>query len=371
MEDKYFPNDTHAFLRVDDPKATHTRCLDSLVSNRPPSLPWPTRLGGLPYKGLFTGPTSVAYYFLIVSRLHPELVIYDKTPSEWCLAYLSCEQAAVPPNTYKNCGISNEYLAYNTINACATLDVSMAQSVLSTLTTLDTEPDKSEWMLGRAGALYLLRILRTYLPSLAEEINHVAELLITHLLAQVPWTLHGTPFIGAVHGSIGIITQIVLTSATHAPKLEAQLVELLDLQGADGNWPKWPGHDSDLVQFCYGAPGIIVSLVALRPHFPGLQARIDDAVESGRKCVWEKGLLAKEPNICHGITGNALALTGPQREHFLAKATPEEIEKGIKDGKFKKGDEPWGLLWGEAGRAWVWMCEADRVDRGVVLYTDV
>lgn len=317
------------------------------------------------------GPTSIAYLFLILSQVHPELTISNKTPSEWCLAYLSCGQESVPPDTFKNCGISNEYLAYNTIKACATLDLRAAQNVLSTLSALDTEPDMSEWMLGRAGGLYFLRLLRTYFPSLAGEVNRVAELLIAHLLKQIPWTLLGTPYIGAVHGSIGIITQIILSSPSHAPKLDSQLIELLNLQCPDGNWPTRPDHDSGPVQFCHGAPGIIVSLVALRPHFPSLQTRIDAAIESGRKCVWQKGLLVKEPNICHGISGNALALVGQEREHFLAEATPDEIRKGIEEGRFRKGDEPWGLLWGEAGRAWVWMCEADGVDRGVVTYTDV
>jgi hypothetical protein len=115
-----------------------------------------------------------------------------------------------------------------------------------------------------------------------------------------------------------------------------------------------PGKDIGLIQFCHGAPGFMISLLAIRPYFePALQARIDSAVQRGRKLTWNKGLLTKEPNVCHGITGNALALEASDRDHFLSLATPANIKQGIEDGRFEKDEDPYGLLWGEAGRAWV------------------
>lgn len=168
------------------------------------------------------------------------------------------------------------------------------------------------------------------------------------------------------------MTQIVLGNPSYAPKLEAKLSSLLDLQVVDGNWPVVPGKDIGLVQFCHGAPGSIISLVAIRPHFTAhLQARIDAAVERGRKVTWEKALLTKEPNICHGIIGNALALKAPERDHFLGFATPEKIKQGIADGRFEKDEEPYGLLWGEAGRAWVWMNVVNSSVDGIIPYTDI
>jgi hypothetical protein len=79
----------------------------------------------------------------------------------------------------------------------------------------------------------------------------------------------------------------------------------------------------------------------------------------------------KEPNFCHGITGNALALDGSQREHFLCFATPERIEQGIADGTFEKDEDPFGTVWGEAGRAWVWMEVWDGEEGKLPLYSDV
>jgi hypothetical protein len=41
-----------------------------------------------------------------------------------------------------------------------------------------------------------------------------------------------------------------------------------------------------------------------------------------------------------------------QREHFMAHATAEKTAEGKKDGTFIAGYDPYGLLWGEGGRAW-------------------
>lgn len=86
--------------------------------------------------------------------------------------------------------------------------------------------------------------------------------------------------------------------------------------------------------------------MALRPHFPNLQSRIDRAIESGRRYILKKGFLVKEPNLCHGITGNALALTSPQLEHMMAYTTEQIIDEFLKQGKYKASDDPfWTLLW--------------------------
>jgi hypothetical protein len=90
------------------------------------------------------------------------------------------------------------------------------------------------------------------------------------------------------------LTQIVLSNPSYAPKLEAELLSLLDLQSSDGDWPVVPGKDTGSVQFCYGAPGFVISLVAIRPYFTAyLQVRIDATIECGRKMTWEKGILTK------------------------------------------------------------------------------
>jgi hypothetical protein len=256
----------------------------------------------------------------------------------------------------KTCSITNEYLSFHAVKASATKDLSHAKQVLSVLADLPTDLTFSECFNGRAGALYLLHMIRTWLPESTDMISEAMKPLIEHFLGQEPWIWSGRQYCGSVHGEIGILTQIILSDPSYAGKLEDKLSSLLYLQDSDGNWPVVPGKDIGLVQFRDGAPGFVISLLVIRPYFTALlQVRIDAAIERGRGLTWKRGLLTKEPNVCHGITGNALALKASARDHFLSLATPPQIRKGIKDGRFEKDEEPYGLLWGEAGRSWVWM----------------
>jgi len=178
--------------------------------------------------------------------------------------------------------------------------------------------------------------------------------------------------VGAVHGAIGIITQIVLTDPTWAAKLEAELGTLLTYQYEEGNWPSSipPGRDR-LVQVCHGGPGIVISLLSIRSHFPKLQSRIDRCIEKGRAAIKERGLLTKEPCLCHGISGNALALEQDDFEHFLSFTTGHEMKAMEKDGMMEKSDDPSGLWTGEAGRAWAWAVAEKGLDKTLLGYNDV
>ena len=372
MSISYFPNHAENPLREKDPQALLLQSITIILYKCPPTLPWSEKNNEAIYRGFFKGPTSIAYFFLCLSHAQPTLIIKDKTPSEWCQAYLSCDQDTVTPTFDKSCGVTNEYLAFNTLKACLTKDPSYAHKVQQALTNLGTDPTYSEWFNGRAGSLYILRLLNHYLPSTIPENQKLINSLIDHLLTQFPWTWHGHQYLGPVHGEIGILTQIILSNPSYAPKLEPKLSTLLDLQDtSSGNWPTVPGIDQGYVQFCHGAPGFVLSLLPLRPYFPALHARIDAAIDRGRNLIWERGLLVKEPCICHGITGNALALEGEQREHFLTFATPDRVQQSVADGTYVQGDESFGYLWGEAGRAWAWMSKVDGVHRGVPMYTDV
>jgi hypothetical protein len=114
-------------------------------------------------------------------------------------------------------------------------------------------------------------------------INKAMKPLIEPLLSQEPWFWSGRHYCGSVHDEIGILAQIVLSDPSYAPKLEAKLSSLLYLQDSAGNWPVVPGKEIGLVQFCLGAPGFVLSLISMPPHFTAhLSARIDAAVERGR-----------------------------------------------------------------------------------------
>lgn len=379
MEDRYIRNFGEPSRREPAPRVQLVASLTKIVKGTPPQQPWKDVFKEKPV-GLWTGPTAIAYLFLWLAETHPELEIEGAVPHEWCARYLDLgSEDLESPHGLNGWGVKNEYLAYNTVKAAASKDSNYAAKVFNTILNDYHCPDvDNEHLAGRAGTLSLLRIIKRWCPSTADEVEKCTQLLIDQIMAQIPWRFHGHNYTGAAHGVIGILTQIVLSQPEMGrnAKIEELIQEQLDLQADDGHWfitddPKL--GEPDLVHYCHGAPGYIISLLAMRPFVkPELQDRIDKAVALGRKQVWEKGLLRKEPNLCHGIIGNMLAFDDwKQREHFMSYATKEDIQKGREDGTFIRGDDPYGLFWGEAGRAWGWMIMDSGVDRGYPSYTDL
>ena len=128
--------------------------------------------------------------------------------------------------------------------------------------------------------------------------------------------LYGTPewMIGAGHGAAGTLQPMLrgahlLDAATNERVLRVarELVATTALRDGDAaNWPPASASaDTKLpVQWCHGAPGIILALSA---------AAIDDdatreLLVAGGELTWRAGPLRKGPTICHGTAGNALAL---------------------------------------------------------------
>lgn len=162
---------------------------------------------------MLTHPTSFSEEAMLILRRRADL-----------------RQDEVPLMLEASCGITNEYLASNALKACAYQNEELANKVLDALQDVKTDPTYCEWLKGRAGALYILRIMGKWLPSLAAPINKAITSLIEAMLPQQPWVWHGKQYIGLVHGEIGIVTQIVLSDSSYAPKLESKLVSLLELQ---------------------------------------------------------------------------------------------------------------------------------------------
>ena len=125
------------------------------------------------------------------------------------------------------------------------------------------------------------------------------------------------------------------------------------------------------MQFCHGAPGVVSSLVSMRTHFPALETRIDEAVRRGREAIRERGLLTKLPCLCHGISGNALALERDEFEHFLSYTTRGEVRAMEKDGVLERSEQPESLWCGEAGQAWAWAVADCQLERRFLGYNDI
>lgn len=379
MVQRYIPNHPSKLLKEERPHEQLVNSLKLIVQAYPPQDTYSRH----DLHGLYSGPTSIAYLFLHLAQIYPDIVVGGHHASSWCKAYL------LPSNrdhgrqhvevTVDNCGVINEELAACAVLAAMTGDEEYCSILVHHTGTIVQPYGSDEWLYGRAGFLYLLRMVRHWTPSSSTQeamqacINKVGDRI---LQGGPPWRWHGKEYLGAVHGSVGIITQLVLCNPDNAahPKVTATLNELLHSQDpAGGNFPSSveSGRDS-LVQFCHGAPGFVLSLPLIQRYFDAAtQATIDNCVAKARNCIWERGLLTKEPNLCHGATANALALSSPQREHFMAYTTAEVIAKGIDEGWYSEGSDPYGLFCGAAGRAWGWTVMDAGKDMGIIGYSDV
>ncbi|KAK1641424.1 hypothetical protein BDP81DRAFT_403496 [Colletotrichum phormii] len=404
---------------MDDPSTQTTLVLTHLsktLSLSPPqSTHPPATLTGLP-----TSHTGTAYLFLSVSAHHPRLQIHSYPAIHWARAYISnIPTPSAPislPSTQETSregpviGLLSDALAGPAVRACVTKDLLHVRKFLAilspvlehiissnanansfssapttnssamdldgpeptrTTTTTTMQPLPSCLLHGLAGTLYLLRLIRHWVPSSAPlvcgAIVHVSE----YLLGPHPWTCpsrspasseshshshsHSSPrpspedTRGTTHGDLGIITQLVLTSPPLAasPALKYRLAGLLDLQLPNGDWPAPPPtspptspnsqHPQSGIQqssnapltpdqtptqpeppaspqppraFASGPQGLVLSLLSLRPFFPTLHHRIDDAVERAREFLWARAVDSEVPteevNLFYGSLSTAL-----------------------------------------------------------------
>ncbi|KAK4118402.1 hypothetical protein N657DRAFT_583706 [Parathielavia appendiculata] len=330
MSQRHLDVDLPHLLSVGDTERYLKAALEDIVTNYPPRSRYPPET----LHGLWSGPTGVAYLLLQVSARRPELIIKGQSAEHWARAYIA------PGSRGHNlrlgshgCGTGDEKLAYEAVRCAVSRDLSDVPQFMSSVSQIMAVEDYPDEMLyGRAGTLYLLRMVRHWVPGSNDLVDPAISEISNTIMNRGPrWRWHGKRYLGAVHGDIGIVTQLVLTSPELASRLQPIVEKLLGVQLEDGNWPSSEESGPSgkgLVQFCHGATGFVLSLSALRPHFPGLHAEFNAAVKKGRECIWSQGLLKKEPCLCHGIFGNALALaSGPQRDHFLAVATPENVAR--------------------------------------------
>lgn len=339
----------------------HSELLDSLTRINMYNPPVQTCSTGWKFHGLYYGPTSVAYLFFRLSQLYPDFMFKGQTFVDWAQSYLDLGiNGHRDPVDSSHCGIGSEVLAQLAVRAALEQDESLAKKLCSYETIINGEGGSDEWLYGRSGYLYLLRVARSTLqpPSKAiEVIDSTIKKTVQRILAsKQPWTWYGKTYLGAAHGTFGILCQLILSDPSSARIVEPTLISLLDTQFKSGNFPSSlpPGSDK-LVQFCHGGPGAVLALRSLRAYFPESQQQIDSAVQAAQQIIWERGLLTKEPCLCHGIPGNALALDDNTHfEHFLAFMSSETLESAGWLKEAGRDDEFVGLYTGEAGRAWAW-----------------
>jgi lantibiotic modifying enzyme len=303
MASRFIPNTTASLLTLDNTGDLLQAALRDIVTNHPPKKAYPEET----LHGLWAGPTGISYLFLHISAYNPRLIVEGHAPLEWAREYLKGSRGELVMKTPR-CGFNCEKTSFEAVRAAVTKDLGHVQEFLSNINQVINLDFPDEMLYGRAGVLYMLRMIRHWVPNSAPLVERAIVMLTEKIMSNMEnWRWHGKRYFGAVHGDIGIVTQLVLTTPPLAPQLRSKLEELLSTQLPDGNWPSSDGTDDPpLVQFCYGVPGFLFSLFSLRVFYPDLEGKIEAAIQKGRECVWDKGILRKEPSICHGLLGNAL-----------------------------------------------------------------
>ncbi|KAM0255082.1 hypothetical protein ACHAQJ_006161 [Trichoderma viride] len=387
MASRYIPNDLPLQSLGHEPLQLMKSSLEHILKTTPPQS---TYLEDKHHGGITRGPTSISFLFFRLAALYPDVQVTDQSLMHWAKQYLDGDRGELTITA--KVGIGCEKLSYEALKACMSRNEDDVKAFLSNMPAIvgpypDSEKDPfvSELWQGRAGVLYFMRLMRHHVPQSAALLEKPISQLSKKIMADSKdegeggWMFFHLELTGAAHGDIGIITQLVLTTPSLAPRLTPKLRALLNIQ-VDGNWPTRKeldgGPHQSLMQWCHGAPGFIFSLHAIRPYFPELHEQIDAAIATGQEAIWKLGLIRKEPSLCHGILGNALTLPrGPRREHFLSLATVEAIEKAkeLDPEVFQPADygRDMALLFKYyPSAAWTWaVCEEENPP--LIAYTDV
>ncbi|KAI0164924.1 hypothetical protein GGR57DRAFT_451097 [Xylariaceae sp. FL1272] len=374
---RYIANTTAPTLSRIDIHKELIASLARIVTTTPPVHTCST---GWSFSGFYTGPTSIALLFYKLSHVYPDLELGHQALNGWAEQYLQLgARLKSPPPDPSHCGIGNETLAHLALSAVMNEEPALIRQLCSYASIINspTVGGSNEWLYGRAGYLYLLRLCQTIVPDNSDPdtttILHttISSTVDRILSAPRPWTWHGKEYLGAVHGRVGIITQILLSKPSIAPRLAPMLSDLLKFQFPSGNFPSSlpPGSDK-LVQLCHGGPGFVISLRTLLPLLLEMTDIINRSISNAQSDIWQRGLLTKEPCLCHGIAGNALALDpNDQFIHFLSFMTSENIEP-FKDHRRRDCDGS-SLYTGEAGRAWSWAVADKGLPKTCIGYNDV
>jgi lantibiotic modifying enzyme len=122
---------------------------------------------------------------------------------------------------------------------------------------------------------------------------------------------HATHYLGPVHGFVGNVLALAQhLDARHRDALlrraNTVLARTAVVEGEFANWP--PGADEPLankrgeirVQWCHGAPGIVVSAADYLD---------EELLLAGAELTWHAGPHGDDrgPSICHGTAGNGYA----------------------------------------------------------------
>ena len=195
-----------------------------------------------------------------------------------------------------------------------------------------------ELLEGTAGTLLAARVMheRTGDERFAALARRSEEKILARRDADGLWLEDGLRYLGPAHGAAGIL--LATRQKGQSPLSRWAIVE-------DGlvNWPALDvgsrSGQAPRVQWCHGAPGMIISGVV-----------DDDLLEGAGELVWRAGPSALGAGLCHGTAGNGFA--------FLALFAQTQDERWLERARVfaahalaQAGGDRFGLYTGDIGAA--------------------
>lgn len=175
-------------------------------------------------------------------------------------------------------------------------------------------------------------------------------------------------FLGPAHGAVGNVAALLgggdLLERARRERLERESAALLARTAVveDGlaNWPLLEGGGSDdlRLQWCHGAPGVVVSSASYLDR---------ELLDAAAELTWRAGppSLEKGAGICHGTAGNGYALlrafelTGEERWLDRARTFATHALAQVDRGRALRGRGRYSLWTGDVGVA---LYAADCID---------
>ncbi|XP_039256970.2 lanC-like protein 2 [Styela clava] len=247
---------------------------------------------------------------------------------------------------------------------CVNNLLAMLESVLP----LDQEI-YDEMLYGRAGYLYSLLYVRKHVENSGikdEAINRVIHSIIesgkltasNKQSAALSYAWHGSEYIGAAHGYIGILYTLLCTNyQTYQDDIKSTIDFVLGIQYPSGNFPSSFGSDNDrLIHWCHGAPGGVYLMMKAHEIF-GEEKYLESACKAS-DTVWNHGLLKKGYGICHGTSGNGYGFLALYKYTKDAKYLYRAVQFGLWCCGYRERhglntpDRPYSLFEGIAGAAY-------------------
>ncbi len=201
-----------------------------------------------------------------------------------------------------------------------------AQEIATSIQINNDQPVR-ELMWGMAGSMLAARFMHQWTDdeSWADLYRKQAELMLADwqhfegigYLWDIEVYGNQNKFLGPVHGFTGnalaLMAGFALLTDSQTQQIMSRVMEAtVNTAVTDDKFANWSAvFDTEkqeeapkLVQYCHGAPGMIISLATLPA---GENDAFDQILLKGGELTWHAGPLKKGSNLCHGTGGNGYA----------------------------------------------------------------